>query len=191
VPQGGHVETLVRGSRRHYLAAHQRMTQWFGLNRVKPVSLLIAGVLAWALYWNLSISLRIAYHQLAFIKDHPTLSYEDKMRRKLWPLGFDFTVFVKDHSPEDSVILIPPQRDSIWLFTGNRPVFSYFVYPRRVVNGPSDVSPAAILQFLELHPEITHVIITSERRLWPDVLFSPRDKVMLFDVGWGLVALGR
>ena len=88
------------------------------------------------------------------------------------------------------MILIPPQK-APWIFTGNRFVFSYFVYPRRLINGPFETSPAAVREFLQAHPEITHVVITSEGAPWPGVPFGPPDDVVFDGAGWGLAALRR
>ena len=150
----------------------------------------VTAILALALYSNMTTSARIAFRELAFFSTHRHLPREERLRLKFWDRGVDFGAFVKNHSPETSVILIPPQK-SPWIFTGNRFVFSYFVYPRRLVNGPFEISPAAVRDFLQAHPEITHVVITSEGAPWPGVPFGPPDDVVFDGAGWGLAALRR
>jgi hypothetical protein len=42
--------------------------------------------------------------------------------------------FIKDSTPPDATILIPPQA-SHWLSTGNSSLDLYFLYPRKLVHG--------------------------------------------------------
>ena len=150
----------------------------------------VAAILALAISSNMTASARMAYRELAFISAHQYLPREERLRLKFWDRGVDFGAFVRNHSPETSVILIPPPK-APWIFTGNRFVFSYFVYPRRLVNAPFETSPAAVRDFLRAHPEITHVVITSEGAPWPGVTFGPPDDVVFDEAGWGLAALRR
>ena len=61
-------------------------------------------------------------------------SYDDKMRFSVGTEFYDYTLFIKENTPEDAVILIPPQAYP-WPQTGNAGYIRYFVFPRKVING--------------------------------------------------------
>jgi len=63
-----------------------------------------------------------------------SLSYDDKMRLGVGKEFYDFTLFIKENTPEDAVILIPPQAYP-WPQTGNAGYLRYFVFPRKVISG--------------------------------------------------------
>lgn len=62
------------------------------------------------------------------------LSKDDKLRLKTSGFVYDYAEFVKKKTPEDAVILVPPQGFP-WPMTGNVAYFRYFLYPRRLING--------------------------------------------------------
>lgn len=159
------------------------------------ISSLIFIVLGLALCTNLFISLKMSVYQLNFIGNNLSLSYEDKMRLK-WPLFFDFTAYVRNNTPADSTVLVPPQKEPPWNMSGNRNLVSYYLYPRTVINGPVETSEDAFRAFLEEHSEIDYVLITSENGvLWPDITPRPTDKanftIHFYDAGWGIIELSK
>ncbi len=147
--------------------------------------LAVCGLLA-----NLFFTSKLIYREVTFIGKHLQLSQEEKMRIKVGGWVIDFTTFVKNHSPENSVIMIPPSTDP-WSITGHREMMSYYLYPRRVVNGPTDHSGAGIREYLGSHPEITHMIVTSEGALWPSMPRLLGEDVQLLGPGWGIARLGK
>jgi hypothetical protein len=73
-----------------------------------------------------------------FVLTHLDYSYNDKMRES-WGLYYDYIKFVKENTPENASILVPPQQTP-WLSTGNVGLDRYFLYPRILVNGGVDAS---------------------------------------------------
>jgi hypothetical protein len=69
-----------------------------------------------------------------FIITHPQASYDDKMRRAVGPVFYNFTQFINTNTPEDSSILIPPQAFP-WPQSGNEAFMRYFIHPRKMGNG--------------------------------------------------------
>jgi len=151
----------------------------------------IATLGAGGLLVNVFFTSTSMYKELSFIGTHPQLSRDEKMRLKVGGWVLDLTAFVNDQSPPESVIMIPPQRTAPWDVTGHFEMISYYVYPRRVVHGPANHSETAIREYLRSHPEITHMIITSEGTLWPDIPPLPGDEVHLLKPGWGIAKVGR
>jgi len=58
---------------------------------------------------------------------------ETRLRKKFGFL-YDYAQFIKENTPDNSTILIPPQ-DYPWPMTGNVLYFRYFLYPRQLLNG--------------------------------------------------------
>lgn len=77
-----------------------------------------------------------AFKSLSFIYKNIDYTYDDKMRH-IWGFYYDYMKFVKENTPENASILIPPQ-ESPWLSEGNVALSRYFVYPRRLYNGKLD-----------------------------------------------------
>jgi hypothetical protein len=87
-------------------------------------------VVVWALTINCAKTWRYIKPEVEFICNAPFLSYDEKMRVK-WGDYYDFMVYVRDRTPPDAVIVIPPQ--SAWPRTGNAGLDSYFLHPRKLV----------------------------------------------------------
>ncbi len=62
------------------------------------------------------------------------LPKEDKLRHKVGIFIYEYAEFIKRQTPEDAVILVPPQGFP-WPATGNIAYFRYFLYPRNLING--------------------------------------------------------
>jgi len=95
---------------------------------------LLLGLVSWVLVVNLFAISKGVIKSLSFIIKHPFASYDDKMRQAIGQQFYDFTLFIKQNTPEDARILIPPQGFP-WPQTGNGGYLSYFIYPRDVING--------------------------------------------------------
>ncbi|KKQ95043.1 MAG: hypothetical protein UT21_C0009G0008 [Candidatus Woesebacteria bacterium GW2011_GWA1_39_11b] len=76
-----------------------------------------------------------AARDVSFIINNPTASYDQKMEVKLGKKFYDYVLFVKKNTPEDSKILIPPFPTWPWAQSGNIPYMTYFLYPRTLLNG--------------------------------------------------------
>jgi len=69
-----------------------------------------------------------------FILRNINLSYDAKMEIMVGKTSYNYVIFLKENTPEDSTILIPPQGFP-WPHTSNVGYFRYFLYPRKLVNG--------------------------------------------------------
>ena len=77
--------------------------------------------------------------QIGVIVSQPSASYEDKLVRAYG--GFYPAMrFVTELTPDDALILIPPQANP-WEVEGNAPMVTYYLYPRKVQN-MTDQMPA-------------------------------------------------
>lgn len=73
-----------------------------------------------------------AFKSLSFIYKNINYTYDDKMRH-IWGSYYDYMKFVKENTPENASILIPPQI-SPWQSEGNEALSRYFLYPRKLRN---------------------------------------------------------
>ena len=80
------------------------------------------------------------FSDFVFIATHLNYSYDDKMRC-VWGFYYDYMKFVRENTPPDSTILIPPQSYH-WLSTGNGGLNRYFLYPRKQIHGEVSSIPA-------------------------------------------------
>jgi len=92
---------------------------------------------------------------VSFIIKNPTASYDQKMEEKLGKKFYDYVLFVKKSTPEDSKILIPPFPTWPWAQSGNIPYMTYFLYPRVLLNG-EEYSPKYDLN----KEDIDYVLLT-------------------------------
>lgn len=63
-----------------------------------------------------------------------SLDYDSKMKFKIGKLPYEYTMFIKNNTPENATILIPPQAYP-WNKTSNAAYLRYFLYPRKLING--------------------------------------------------------
>lgn len=68
-----------------------------------------------------------------YILTHLNSSYDSKMQQR-WGIYYEYIKFVKENTPDDASILVPPQM-SPWGSTGNISLDRYFLYPRVLKNG--------------------------------------------------------
>jgi len=95
---------------------------------------------------NFTKTLNTAINSNIYILTHLNDSYDDKMRQK-WGFYYDYMKFVKQNTPEDSIIVAPPM-ERPWLTTGNTGLNRYFLYPRRLVRGTYDSLPEENYDFI-------------------------------------------
>lgn len=103
----------------------------------------------WALYVNFSKTEGMINSELTFVKNNRDWNYDEKMRYK-WGKYYDYMVFVRDNTPADAVIAIPPQMDP-WQRPGNGALDYYFLYPRVTSNSSLDK--------IADDPFLTHVLV--------------------------------
>lgn len=82
---------------------------------------------------NLYKTFNFLWADISIIKNFPFMTYDQKMHEK-YGFYYDFMLFVKNNTPSNAVILIPPSQPP-WAGSGN-PLFSnYFLYPRKLISG--------------------------------------------------------
>lgn len=131
------------------------------------------------------------YKELRNIKFNLHKSFDEKMRLKFGKF-YDYMVFVKENTPENANIGIPPQKVP-WLTTGNGAYVYYFLYPRIPSNSPIDS--------LSNNPEMTHVLLVNGDSLedkdsvWPkfnlpvkNITYYPSKNYLN---GWGIIELKK
>lgn len=89
---------------------------------------------AWALYINMTKINSMFIDQIRFMVRNPRASYDEKMRRMLSEEFYDYILFIKTNTPDNSTILIPPQTNP-WPQSGNVSYVRYFLYPRKIAQG--------------------------------------------------------
>lgn len=95
---------------------------------------LVFALIAFIILSNFVKLYNLEIKDLLYIFKRPLANYDEKMSEKLGDNFYKFTNFVIDNSPEQSIILIPPQGFP-WPRTGNLAYFRYFLYPRTLING--------------------------------------------------------
>lgn len=84
--------------------------------------------------FNIYKTYKTEWWAFQFIITHPMATYEDKMKRAVGSTFYDFTQFINAYTPDNSLILLPPQAFP-WPQSGNGAYMRYFVYPRGIGNG--------------------------------------------------------
>jgi hypothetical protein len=106
------------------------------MNKVKKiVSVLFYGIIILVLgQYAIKDFNIVKYNRPFFILKNINLSYDKKMEMVVGKVPYDFALFIKSNTPEDSTILIPPQGFP-WSQTSNVEYLRYFLYPRNLING--------------------------------------------------------
>ena len=69
----------------------------------------------------------------SYILFHLRSSYDDKMTYE-WGKFYQFMVFVRNNTSEDSTIVIPPEQDPWLMGSGNNNFVRAFLFPRKIVS---------------------------------------------------------
>lgn len=81
---------------------------------------------------SVSKTLNLAINSDFYMLNHLSFNYDDKMKER-WGFYYDYMEFIRDNTPENSKILIPPQ--AYYASVGNAGLDRYFLYPRPLGNG--------------------------------------------------------
>lgn len=95
----------------------------------------------------------IAITQNSHILFHLRNSYDDKMTYQ-WKVFYQFMVFVKNNTPEDATIVIPPEQDPWLMGSGNENFVRAFLYPREIAKETLEIKD------LGIYGENTYILIT-------------------------------
>ena len=107
------------------------------LRKIKSLDLfacLICLVVLAIFFINLSKNIQNFRDNLIYILRNPRISTEQKLRKKVTPIFYDYVVFINKNTPEDAKILIPPQGFP-WPQSGNYAYIRYFIFPRAGTSG--------------------------------------------------------
>ena len=91
--------------------------------------------------------------QNSYILFHLKSSYDDKMTYQ-WGKFYQFMVYVRDNTPEDSTIVIPPEQDPWLMGSGNDNFVRAFLYPRKIVQELLEIKD------VKIYGENTYILIT-------------------------------
>lgn len=80
---------------------------------------------------NIFNSRETIINETKWILTHQTLTTAEKIKLRTNSQFYDFAAFIKKNTPENSIIMTPPQ-SNIWIFSGNLSFVQYFLYPRRL-----------------------------------------------------------
>lgn len=89
----------------------------------------------------------------SYVFSHLKSSYDEKMFSQ-WGDFYNLMTFVKNNTPSDSTIIIPPQI-SPWLSTGNLSLVRYFLYPRNLFQYQTEEIPD-----IKSFPAGTYILIS-------------------------------
>lgn len=91
--------------------------------------------------FNLRQIYKSKWQALQFIITNPKATYDDKMRKTIGDIFYNYALFVDKYTPENASLLVPPQAFP-WPGLGNVGYFRYFVYPRTINSGDEFESPS-------------------------------------------------
>lgn len=107
------------------------------MNKFSRIQKIILLLIILSLLINLWSIARVMAHGLKIIyldRNYLSASNEKKLCLKVGESFCNYVSFIKEHTPENAVILIPPQGYP-WPMTGNVAYFRYFLYPRILISG--------------------------------------------------------
>lgn len=102
-----------------------------GLGIIYPTIVLL---LIYFMVKNLAYVSDLAFNRDAYIVFHLTDTYDQKMYYR-WADFYRFMVFVRNNTPTDATIVVPPQQDPWLIGTGNLRFVRAFIYPRNLIQG--------------------------------------------------------
>lgn len=108
----------------------------FGLLVLKLRIILLTVFILWTFYLSFEETGSKVLADLTFVFFNLNLTDGEKMRLK-WGKHYDYFAFVRENTPEDSTIAIPPNV-SPWYKTGGGALVYYFLYPRKTPSSPID-----------------------------------------------------
>jgi hypothetical protein len=118
----------------------------FTYNHTKAMTfsrnLVLTFILLFVLFVNLLFALPHK-NELLVILHNPFLSQEDRFRLKVGSPAFEYLRFLKENTPSDAVISLPPDQPEYRLY-GNYLYMNYFLYPRKLIPSyDSNSTPSA------------------------------------------------
>jgi hypothetical protein len=81
---------------------------------------------------NSNQTLSLIERKVITILVKPNITYNEKMSKE-WGFFYNYMLFVRENTPSDAIVHLPPKLDP-WQLTGNIGLVRYFLYPRQLVN---------------------------------------------------------
>lgn len=97
--------------------------------RLEKIALLLLGY--WAII-NLFGTAKFIAGRLVPMIRYPNATYDERMRKD-WGPFYDCMLIIKNNTPNNATIFIPPQTD-VWQEEGNEYLVRYFLYPRKIMH---------------------------------------------------------
>jgi len=141
-------------------------------SRVYPLFVLL---IVYFIVKSLSYSLETGVSRTSYILFHLRSTYEEKMTHQ-WGIFYDFMMFVKNNTPEDATVIVPPMQDPWLMGSGNPNFVRAFIYPRNVIQETLLISEDNI----ESYGTNTYILITWGKEACkpdPDCHGWPRQKI--------------
>lgn len=112
-------------------------------SKVYPVFVLL---LVYFIVKNLSYSLEMGVSRTSYILFHLRDTYDEKMTYQ-WGVFYQFMMFVKNNTPEDATIIIPPEEGAWLMGTGEPNFVRAFLFPRTIISETLIISDENIKAF--------------------------------------------
>jgi len=103
----------------------------FGAKAQRIIAMLLVVTFSYFVLQNVILTTKRIVKSNIYIFVNSTDTYDDKMY-KSWHFFYKYMKFIKDNTPEDSSVAIPPP-ERPWLSEGNSVLVRYFLFPRRIV----------------------------------------------------------
>jgi hypothetical protein len=94
--------------------------------------IILAFLIIFFLVKNVAYAADTGINRNSYILFHLGSSYDDRMTYQ-WGIFYQFMVFVKNNTPPDATIVIPPEQDPWLMGSGNNDFVRAFIYPRKIV----------------------------------------------------------
>lgn len=94
----------------------------------------------YALFVNIGKSLNQAVNSNLYVASHLAETYDEKMQYQ-WGDFYEYMVFVKENTPEDADIVIPPHVAPWWNRSGDLNLVMSFLYPRSLIQYGTEEIP--------------------------------------------------
>ncbi len=110
----------------------------------------------------------ISRSHIGFMFKNINANYNEKMEVLVEKIPYDFAMFIKNNTPENSTILIPPQSYP-WDKTSNVGYLRYFLYPRNLINGGEKNSAVDLstIDFVLIDYGETNISENGFTNVWP------------------------
>lgn len=103
---------------------------------------------------NLTYVVDQSFKRNFYILFHPLDSYDQKMSY-FWDKFYNFMIFVKNNTPDDATILLPPMKDPWLQGSGNPHFVRAFLFPRKLIQIEDER-----IENPENFPPKTYILIT-------------------------------